>query len=47
MNDLPSIALPRQFIVINNLPVMGTGKIDFTTVTKLVQERMNQKTENS
>ncbi|MBP8960264.1 MAG: AMP-binding protein [Bacteroidales bacterium] len=47
MYDLPSIALPRQFIVINNLPVMGTGKIDFTTVTKLVQEKMNQKTENT
>jgi acyl-[acyl-carrier-protein]-phospholipid O-acyltransferase/long-chain-fatty-acid--[acyl-carrier-protein] ligase len=38
MNDLPSIALPRQFITIEQLPMMGTGKIDFRTVTKMVQE---------
>lgn len=41
MNDLPSIALPRQFIVINELPMMGTGKIDFRTVTRMVQEIMS------
>ncbi|NSW95878.1 MAG: AMP-binding protein, partial [Bacteroidales bacterium] len=41
MNDLPVIALPRQFLVIDNLPMMGTGKIDFRTVTKMVQEIMN------
>jgi acyl-[acyl-carrier-protein]-phospholipid O-acyltransferase/long-chain-fatty-acid--[acyl-carrier-protein] ligase len=38
MNDLPSIALPRQFIVLNEMPVMSTGKIDFRTVTRMVQE---------
>lgn len=37
MNELPIIALPRQFIVINELPMMGTGKIDFRSVTKMVQ----------
>ncbi len=36
--DLPNIALPRQFFVIEELPMMGTGKIDFRSVTKLVQE---------
>ncbi len=40
MEDLPIIALPRQFIVINELPMMGTGKIDFRTVTKMVEEIM-------
>lgn len=40
MNDLPVIALPRQFVVISNLPMMGTGKVDFRTVTKMVQEIM-------
>jgi len=40
MNDLPGIALPRQFITIEQLPMMGTGKIDFRTVTKMVQEIM-------
>lgn len=46
MDDLPSIALPRQFIVINQLPMMSSGKIDFRTVTKMVQKIMkDQKTE--
>lgn len=40
MNDLPTIALPRQFITIEQLPMMGTGKIDFRTVTKMVTEIM-------
>jgi acyl-[acyl-carrier-protein]-phospholipid O-acyltransferase/long-chain-fatty-acid--[acyl-carrier-protein] ligase len=37
MNELPIIALPRQFIVIKELPMMSTGKIDFRSVTKIVQ----------
>jgi acyl-[acyl-carrier-protein]-phospholipid O-acyltransferase/long-chain-fatty-acid--[acyl-carrier-protein] ligase len=38
LTELPIIALPRQFIVIKELPMMSTGKIDFRSVTKLVQE---------
>jgi len=41
MNELPIIALPRQFVVIEELPIMGTGKIDFRSVTRMVQEIMN------
>ncbi len=41
MNELPTIALPRQFIVISELPMMSTGKIDFRTVTGMVQTIMN------
>jgi acyl-[acyl-carrier-protein]-phospholipid O-acyltransferase/long-chain-fatty-acid--[acyl-carrier-protein] ligase len=37
LNELPIIALPRQFIVIKELPMMSTGKIDFRSVTKIVQ----------
>ncbi|MBE9518699.1 MAG: bifunctional acyl-ACP--phospholipid O-acyltransferase/long-chain-fatty-acid--ACP ligase, partial [Bacteroidetes bacterium] len=36
--ELPNIALPRQFFVIAELPMMGTGKIDFRSVTNLVNE---------
>ena len=36
--ELPNIALPRQFFVIPELPMMGTGKIDFRTVTDMVHE---------
>lgn len=38
MDELPVIALPRQFIVIQDLPMMSTGKIDFRKVTNMVQE---------
>jgi acyl-coenzyme A synthetase/AMP-(fatty) acid ligase len=38
MSELPVIALPREFIVIKDLPMMSTGKIDFRSVTKMVQE---------
>jgi acyl-[acyl-carrier-protein]-phospholipid O-acyltransferase/long-chain-fatty-acid--[acyl-carrier-protein] ligase len=41
MDELPTIALPRQFIVISELPMMSTGKIDFRTVTGMVQTIMN------
>jgi len=40
-DELPNIALPKQFIVIKELPMMGTGKIDFRSVTKIVQEIIN------
>ncbi len=37
-DELPNIALPKQFIVIKELPMMSSGKIDFRTVTKIVQD---------
>jgi len=36
--ELPNIALPRQFFVIEELPMMGTGKIDFRSVSELVND---------
>lgn len=38
--ELPQIALPKQFVVMNELPKMGSGKIDFRRITDLVQERL-------
>jgi len=43
---LPNISLPRQFFVIEEMPMMGTGKIDFRTVTALVRE-MSEKPDAS
>jgi acyl-[acyl-carrier-protein]-phospholipid O-acyltransferase/long-chain-fatty-acid--[acyl-carrier-protein] ligase len=40
-SELPNIALPRHFIVIKELPMMGTGKIDFRSVTRIVQEMLS------
>jgi len=39
--ELPNISLPRQFFVIEELPMMGTGKIDFRSVTELVNDMVN------
>ena len=41
-SELPNIALPKDFIVIRDLPMMSTGKIDFRTVTRIVQEILGQ-----
>jgi acyl-[acyl-carrier-protein]-phospholipid O-acyltransferase / long-chain-fatty-acid--[acyl-carrier-protein] ligase len=40
-SELPNIALPKQFFVIKDLPMMGTGKIDFRSVAKIVQDIIN------
>jgi acyl-[acyl-carrier-protein]-phospholipid O-acyltransferase/long-chain-fatty-acid--[acyl-carrier-protein] ligase len=37
---LPNIALPRHFLVFEDLPVMGSGKIDFRAVTEMVRNRL-------
>jgi acyl-[acyl-carrier-protein]-phospholipid O-acyltransferase/long-chain-fatty-acid--[acyl-carrier-protein] ligase len=41
--QLPNIALPKQFIVIEDLPKMGSGKVDFRTVTDMVQDILRSK----
>ena len=41
--QLPNIALPRQFVMIEELPKMGSGKIDFRTVTDMVHTIMRTK----
>lgn len=35
--ELPNIALPKQFVVIDELPYMGSGKVDFRSVTEMVR----------
>lgn len=36
-NNLPNIALPKNFVTLENLPKMGSGKIDFRTITEMVK----------
>lgn len=46
-DELPNIALPKHFIVIEQLPMMSSGKIDFRTVTKIVEGILgNQDSDN-
>lgn len=37
---LPSIAMPREFVVFETLPKMGSGKVDFRTITDMVRRRV-------
>jgi acyl-[acyl-carrier-protein]-phospholipid O-acyltransferase/long-chain-fatty-acid--[acyl-carrier-protein] ligase len=41
--DLPNIALPKQFIVIEELPKMGSGKVDFRLVEQMVENFLKEK----
>jgi acyl-[acyl-carrier-protein]-phospholipid O-acyltransferase/long-chain-fatty-acid--[acyl-carrier-protein] ligase len=43
-DSLPNIAFPKHFVVIEELPKMGSGKIDFRTCTEMVKDLL-QKTE--
>jgi acyl-[acyl-carrier-protein]-phospholipid O-acyltransferase/long-chain-fatty-acid--[acyl-carrier-protein] ligase len=40
--SLPNISLPKQFVVIEELPKMGSGKIDFRKVTDLVRDMVQK-----
>lgn len=39
-HELPNIALPKHFVVFEELPKMGSGKIDFRTITEMVRDRL-------
>lgn len=41
--ELPNIALPKHFVVIDELPKMGSGKIDFRRITDMVRDMVQQK----
>lgn len=38
--ELPNIALPKKFHVIEEFPKMGSGKIDFRSITEMVREAL-------
>jgi len=44
---LPNIALPKQIVVIEELPKMGSGKIDFRTVTEMVNDMVKKESGDS
>jgi acyl-[acyl-carrier-protein]-phospholipid O-acyltransferase/long-chain-fatty-acid--[acyl-carrier-protein] ligase len=39
--QLPQIALPKTFMVSETLPKMGSGKIDFRTITEFARKKMS------
>ncbi len=38
--ELPAIALPKQFVVLGEFPKMGSGKIDFRSITETVRQQL-------
>ncbi len=41
--QLPAIALPKIFLVWETLPKMGSGKIDFRTISEMAREQLTKK----
>lgn len=41
---LPPISLPKIFLVWETLPKMGSGKIDFRTISEMAREQLGRKT---
>ena len=41
--QLPAIALPKTFLVMENLPKMGSGKIDFRSITEMARDSLAKK----
>lgn len=40
--ELPNIALPKHFVVVEDLPKMGSGKIDFRRITDMVRDMLHR-----
>jgi acyl-[acyl-carrier-protein]-phospholipid O-acyltransferase/long-chain-fatty-acid--[acyl-carrier-protein] ligase len=40
---LPNLAIPKHFVVMEDLPKMGSGKIDFRKVQELIIEKLGLK----
>ena len=38
-DQLPNLALPKKYVVVKELPTMGSGKIDFRTLTGMVRRQ--------
>jgi acyl-[acyl-carrier-protein]-phospholipid O-acyltransferase/long-chain-fatty-acid--[acyl-carrier-protein] ligase len=36
-NELPNLALPKQFVIVPEIPKMSSGKIDFRSLTEIVR----------
>lgn len=36
----PELALPRRIVVVDKLPLLGTGKLDYPTIARMVEERL-------
>jgi len=40
-DELPNIAIPKNFVVLTELPKMGSGKVDFRRTTEIVRKMLH------
>jgi acyl-[acyl-carrier-protein]-phospholipid O-acyltransferase/long-chain-fatty-acid--[acyl-carrier-protein] ligase len=45
--ELPAISMPKRYFVFEELPKMGSGKIDFRTTTEMVKSALRKETEET
>jgi acyl-[acyl-carrier-protein]-phospholipid O-acyltransferase/long-chain-fatty-acid--[acyl-carrier-protein] ligase len=36
--EIPNLALPKKYVVVDEFPYMGSGKTDFRTLTNIVRD---------
>jgi len=41
-HGVPEISVPKKIISIDALPVLGTGKLDYVSITKFAKEALGQ-----
>ena len=39
-HGVPELSVPRKLILVDQVPVLGTGKTDYATVTRVATERV-------
>lgn len=44
--ELPNLALPKKYVVVDEFPYMGSGKTDFRTLTNIVREQEESQNES-
>jgi len=41
-HGVPEISVPKKIISVESLPVLGTGKLDYVSITKLANEALSK-----
>jgi acyl-[acyl-carrier-protein]-phospholipid O-acyltransferase/long-chain-fatty-acid--[acyl-carrier-protein] ligase len=41
-NGAPELAVPKKIIKVDTIPVLGTGKTDYVTIQKMVEDELKR-----
>jgi acyl-[acyl-carrier-protein]-phospholipid O-acyltransferase/long-chain-fatty-acid--[acyl-carrier-protein] ligase len=39
-HGVPEIAVPKKIVTVDTLPVLGTGKLDYVSVTRIAKDSL-------